>query len=155
MHLHLLQPSDLNHFRDLMNIFARAFEDDENYLNHKADDQYISQFLEDQSHLVLVALDEQENVIGGLVAYELQKFEQARKEIFVYDLAVSAEHRRKGIGRALLNELKNIAKQRGAYLIFVLAEDEDPEAIAFYQSIADREEGARQFTLNSQIPPKS
>jgi hypothetical protein len=42
--------------------------------------------------LRLVAI-EGEKVIGGLVAYELDKFERMRREIYIYDLAVDAAHR--------------------------------------------------------------
>jgi aminoglycoside 3-N-acetyltransferase I len=42
-----------------------------------------------------VALQDGE-VVGGIAAYELIKFEQERSEIYIYDLAVAATHRRKG-----------------------------------------------------------
>ena len=32
--------------------------------------------------------------VGGLAAYELDKFEQDRREIYIYDLAVVESHRR-------------------------------------------------------------
>ena len=32
-------------------------------------------------------------VVGGIAAYELKKFEQPRSEIYIYDLAVAAAHR--------------------------------------------------------------
>ncbi len=35
-------------------------------------------------------------VVGGLTAYVLDKFEQARKELYIYNLAVSEAHRRLG-----------------------------------------------------------
>ena len=42
--------------------------------------------------IALVALDGNK-VVGGLAAYVLDKFEQERKEIYIYDLAVSKDHR--------------------------------------------------------------
>nr|WP_017324751.1 GNAT family N-acetyltransferase [Synechococcus sp. PCC 7336] len=57
--------------------------------------------------IALAALKHGE-VVGGLAAYELQKFEQERSEIYIYDLAVSAAHRREGIATALIQELKSI-----------------------------------------------
>jgi len=71
-------------------------------------------------------------VVGGIAAYELQKFEQERSEIYIYDLVVASAHRRKGIAAALIQELKNIAVARGAYVIFVLADMEDDPAIAIH-----------------------
>ena len=63
-----------------------------------------------------------DEVVGGLAAYELRKFERERREIFIYDLAVAQEHRRRGVATGAINELKRIARQRGAYVIFVQAD---------------------------------
>jgi aminoglycoside 3-N-acetyltransferase I len=60
------------------------------------------------------------------------KFEQERSEIYIYDLAVAAAHRREGIATALIDELKKIAVARGSYVIFVQADRGDAPAIALY-----------------------
>ena len=78
-------------------------------------------------------------VVGGLAAYELQKFERERSEIYIYDLAVAAAHRREGIATALIEELKVIAAARGAYVIFVQADRNDAAAIALYTKLGSRE----------------
>ncbi len=82
------------------------------------------------------------DVVGGLAAYELKKFEQERSEIYIYDLAVSSEYRRKGIATALIERLKLIAADRGAYVIFVQADTdiEDEPAIGLYTKLGLREE---------------
>jgi aminoglycoside 3-N-acetyltransferase I len=79
-------------------------------------------------------------VVGGIAAYELHKFEQERSEIYIYDLAVAAAHRREGIATALIQELKNIAVARGAYVIFVQADIGDAPAIELYTKLGAREE---------------
>ena len=78
-------------------------------------------------------------IVGGLVAYELEKFEQERKEIYIYDLAVSEEHRRKGLAIGLIQTLKDIATERKSYSIFVQADREDAPAIALYESLGTKE----------------
>jgi aminoglycoside 3-N-acetyltransferase I len=70
----------------------------------------------------------------------LQKFERNRREIYIYDLAVSAEHRRRGVARGAILELKRIAKARGAYVIYVQADPGDLPAIALYDSLGTRED---------------
>jgi GNAT superfamily N-acetyltransferase len=55
--------------------------------------------------ILLVALAG-EQVVGGLVAYELEKFERERRELHIYDLAVREEHRRQGIATALIGRLR-------------------------------------------------
>ena len=79
-------------------------------------------------------------VVGGLTAYELQKFEQERSEIYIYDLAVAAAHRREGIATALIQKLKKIAVARAAYVIFVQADLVDDPAIALYTKLGVRED---------------
>jgi aminoglycoside 3-N-acetyltransferase I len=89
-------------------------------------------------------------VVAGLAAYELRKFEQERSEIYLYDLAVAAEHRREGIATALIRELQAIAIERGAYVIFVQAHTADLPAIALYTKLGVREE-VLHFDI---VPPK-
>jgi aminoglycoside 3-N-acetyltransferase I len=81
-----------------------------------------------------------DGVAGGLVAYELDKFERARREIYIYDLAVTERHRRRGIATALIQELTSIAERRGAYVVYVQADYGDDPAIALYDSLGVREE---------------
>jgi aminoglycoside 3-N-acetyltransferase I len=80
------------------------------------------------------------SVVGGLAAYELKKFEQERSEIYIYDLAVAAGHRREGIATALIQELKRIAEVRRAYVIFVQADLADTPAIELYTKLGVRED---------------
>lgn len=91
--------------------------------------------------IALAALKRDE-VIGGIAAYELKKFEQPRSEIYIYDLAVAAAHRREGIATALIEKLKEVAVERGAWVIFVQADTgvEDEPAIALYTKLGRRED---------------
>jgi aminoglycoside 3-N-acetyltransferase I len=45
-------------------------------------------------HVIPLVAVEGGAVIGALVAYELEKLEQARSEIYIYDLAVDESYRR-------------------------------------------------------------
>ena len=71
---------------------------------------------------------------------QLPKFERVRREIYIYDLAVAEAHRRRGLARGLILELKRIAKERGAYAIYVQADLADAPAIALYESLGTRED---------------
>jgi aminoglycoside 3-N-acetyltransferase I len=88
---------------------------------------------------VLVALLGQE-VVGGLVAYELDKFERMRRELYIYDLAVAEVYRRQGIATALIQCLREIADRRGAWVVYVQADYGDEPAIALYEKVGTREE---------------
>jgi aminoglycoside 3-N-acetyltransferase I len=123
----------------LLRVFGEAFEEPDTYQSAVPSEGYLQALLGKQHFIALVALDG-ETVVGGLAAYELQKFEQERKELYIYDLAVSAEHRRKGIATNLIRELQRVAKARGAYVIFVQADLGDTPAIRLYESLGQRED---------------
>ncbi|QVL51427.1 MAG: GNAT family N-acetyltransferase [Thiocapsa sp.] len=79
-------------------------------------------------------------VVGGLAAYVLNKFEQARTEVYIYDLAVEEGFRRRGIATALIRQLQLEGDERGAHAVFVQADDEDEPAVALYSKPGIREE---------------
>ncbi|QRM34564.1 GNAT family N-acetyltransferase (plasmid) [Microvirga sp. VF16] len=83
---------------------------------------------------------EGEEVLGGLVGYELDKFERARRELYIYDLAVSAELRRQGVATALIKHLREIAARRGVWVIDVQADYGDDPATALYETLGTRED---------------
>ncbi len=125
---------------DLLNqlrqVFSVAFKEDNVWNSNKPSDEYLERILLDNNYIALVAVDENELVVGGLVAYVLQKIDQEHSEIYLYDLAVTENHRRKGIATQLISELKRFAKTYGAYVIFVQADNEDKEAVALYTKLS-------------------
>lgn len=134
-----LGPEDVAVMRALNRLFARCFEDRDTYQGHPADDGYLEQALAKESVIVLVALVGQE-VIGGLVAYVLPKLEQARSEVYIYDLATDAGFRRQGVATGLIQEQSRIARDIGAWVSFVQADYDDPPAIKLYEKLGTREE---------------
>jgi aminoglycoside 3-N-acetyltransferase I len=118
----------------LLAIFGEAFDEVDTYSACRPSDAYFKRLLSRDYFIALVAL-KNGLVVGGIAAYELQKFEQERSEIYIYDLAVAAAHRREGIATALIQELKKIAVARAAYVIFVQADIEDEPAIALYTKL--------------------
>jgi aminoglycoside 3-N-acetyltransferase I len=134
-----LSPGDLPLMRRLNAMFGAAFEDPDAYGGAPPADGYLRELLA-RPHVIAVAALDGEAVVGGLVAYELDKFEQARREVYIYDLAVAETHRRRGIATALIGRLQAIARERGAYVIYVQADYVDPPAIALYEKLGVREE---------------
>ena len=142
----VLGPADLAESRAMLAMFGEAFGDRAAYLENQPDDDYLRSLLSSELFIAVAAL-EGSAVIGGLAAYVLPKFEQARSEIYIYDLAVAAAHRRKGIATALIRELQRIGAERGAYVIFVQADLPDAPAIALYSKL-----GLREDVLHFDIP---
>lgn len=134
-----LTPADLPLLRQLNALFAEAFGDAPSYAAAPPDDAYCRRMLGRESVIVLVALVEN-TVAGGLVAYELPKLEQARSEIYLYDLAVAETLRRRGIATLLIEKLGSLARERGAWVIFVQADYGDAPAISLYEKLGAREE---------------
>ena len=129
-----------------LGVFGEAFEDPNTYGDKRPSSAYLRQLLASNYFIALVARDESE-VVGGLAAYELSKFEQERSEIYIYDLAVAIAHRRKGIATSLIRKLQRIAADRDAHVIFVQADLTDGPAIALYSKI-----GLREDVLHFDIP---
>lgn len=137
--IHRLTPADVDQLRRLNAVFADAFHDAEAYLRAPPSDAYLYELLGRDHVIVLVAIDDSA-MVAGLVAYELTKFERARSEIYIYDLAVAESHRRQGIATQLIGQLRVIAHQRGAWVVFVQADCGDDAAIALYEKLGTREE---------------
>lgn len=136
-----LGPNDVPLMKALLTTFGEAFHDLETYTAKPPSEAYLRNLLTGDTFIAMAAL-KGGDVVGGIAAYELKKFEQERSEIYIYDLAVASGHRRQGIATALMEKLKALAVGRGATAIFVQADTgfEDKPAIALYTKLGTREE---------------
>jgi aminoglycoside 3-N-acetyltransferase I len=125
--------------RQLIEVFGEAFDDRDTYSGAPPSDAYLEALLARPEFIVVVAMHAGQ-VVGGLAAYELTKFERERREIYIYDLAVDHQHRRRGIATAVIKELRRVAAIRRAYVIFVQADPGDMPAIRLYESLGIRED---------------
>lgn len=147
--IRLLTVRDVALMEAMSTMFGEAFDDAGTYGGARPGAGYLEQLLGSGHFIALAAVKEAE-VVGGLAAYELTKFEQERSEIYIYDLAVAAAHRREGIATALIRELGMIAAARGAHVIFVQADPGDEAAISLYTKL-----GAREDVLHFDIPVRT
>ncbi|MCA1661883.1 MAG: AAC(3)-I family aminoglycoside N-acetyltransferase [Novosphingobium sp.] len=141
-----LGPGDLGRLRALNAMFAKAFDEPDSY-RPAPSDEYVTEVLGRQAVVVLAAIAG-DAVVGGLVAYELPKLEQARSEFYIYDLAVAQSWRRRGIATALIAETRTIARAAGGWAVFVQADYGDDPAIALYTKL-----GAREDVMHFDIAP--
>jgi aminoglycoside 3-N-acetyltransferase I len=144
--LHRLTHTDVLLLRKLNVLFSRVFADPNTYSAEPPSDAYLEHLLA-KEHVVAVVALAGDAVLGGLVAYELEKFERERRELYIYDLAVDERHRRRGIATALIKYLRIIAAQRGVWVIYVQADHGDIPAIALYDKL-----GAREDVFHFDIP---
>ena len=138
-HIQVLTGEDVNVMRALLAMFGEAFGEIATYSHAQPDDTYLRELLSGGSFIAIAALSSQK-VVGGLAAYMLPKFEQARTEIYIYDLAVEAAHRRNGMATAMIDELKKVARAKGAYVIYVQADFGDDAAISLYTKLGIKED---------------
>jgi aminoglycoside 3-N-acetyltransferase I len=125
--------------RAMLVTLGEAFEDLPTFTVAQPSDAYLARLLDRDTFIALAAI-KGDAVVGGLAAYVLHKFEQERSEVYIYDLAVHEAHRREGIATALIMELKQIAAERGAYVIYVQADLVDAPAVALYSKLGIRED---------------
>jgi aminoglycoside 3-N-acetyltransferase I len=135
----LVTPADLPLMKGMLEVFGEAFAEPDTYGGHPPGNAYLEALL-GKPHFIALAALAGDKVVGALAAYVLEKFEQARSEVYIYDLAVAEAHRRKGVATGLIRELQQIARERGAYVIFVQADHGDDPAIRLYESLGTREE---------------
>lgn len=133
-----LNCADVSLLKALLGVFGEAFDDMETYQRAVPSDAYLTQLLRSDHFIAIVATTGDE-VAGGLAAYVLDKFEQQRREIYIYDLAVKKDRRRRGVASGLIEALRSVAAELGAYVIFVQADLMDAPAIALYESLGKRE----------------
>jgi len=132
-----------------LDCFGQAFDEDETYSSNRPSKEYFASLISDGSFICLVAMIGS-NVVGALAAYEIRKFEQERSEIYIYDLAVNQNFRRKGIATALIKSLRPIAADKGAWVIYVQADYVDEPAVKLYSKLGVKEE-----VLHFDIPIKT
>jgi aminoglycoside 3-N-acetyltransferase I len=142
-----LTAGDLSLARRALDLFGEVFDDLPSYCANQPDDAWLTELLDDPSFLFQIALD-RDRVIGAMASYVLRKFEQPRKEIYIYDLAVASDRRRKGVATALIEALRAQARAIGAWVIYVQADHGDDPAIALYTKL-----GAREDVVHFDIAP--
>ena len=134
-----LAPGEADLFEALNTLFGQAFGDADEHAGGRPDRPYLERVLATDHIIPLVAMSGDE-IVGGLVAYELDKFEQPRREIYIYDLAVREDQRRRGLATALIEQVREIGRRRGAWVVFIQADHGDEPAIALYESLGTRED---------------
>ena len=145
--IRVLGAQDAATARAMLHLFGRAFDDVPTFTSAQPDDGYLQRLLDSETFVAIVTLAGTQ-VIGGLAGYVLPKFEQARAEFYIYDLAVDEAWRRRGVATGMIQRLQRLARERGFYVIFVQADHGDDPAIALYTKL-----GVREDVLHFDIAP--
>src|ERR1700722_3660239 len=125
-----LTSSDRDDARRLFTLLAQIFHEDCAPLS----DPYLDQLLLRPEFWALAAFTG-ENIIGGVIAHTVPMTRTQSSELLIYDLAVRVDHRKRGVGRRLVDELRDQAFASGIRTTFVPADNDDVHALDFYRSI--------------------
>ena len=91
----------------------------------------VNRFLADPNHHLLIAFSG--DVPAGFVSGVEVTHPDKGTEMFLYELAVDEAHRRQGIGTALVEALRDLARAQGCYGMWVLTDDDNAAAGATYR----------------------
>jgi ribosomal protein S18 acetylase RimI-like enzyme len=96
--------------------------------------------LRDPAFVMVAALDEQGTVMGRIYGYVLRRLDQT--DLFLYEVDVSDAYQRQGAGRAMLEHLKAICKDRNYGEMFVLTECDNQAGNGLYNAAGSTLEGS-------------
>ncbi len=100
--------------------------------DHSPSEQAVDRFLREETHhLLLSYVDDVKQPVGFVSGVEVTHPDKGT-EMFLYELAVSDSHRRRGIGTALVRALADLARKRGCYGMWVLTGTDNGNAISTY-----------------------
>jgi len=125
-----LTSNDRDRARRLFSLMAEVFAEESAALS----DGYVDQLLRRKEFWALAAFAE-DDIIGGVTAHTLPMTRTESSEVFIYDIAVESEYRRKGVGRLLLRALCEQASEDGIQPVFVSVDAGDVHALDFYRSL--------------------
>jgi GNAT superfamily N-acetyltransferase len=103
----------------------------------------------DPAGLLLVALPGAgaAPVVGYATGHATYETEFAARGFYVGDLYVAREHRRRGVGRALLAAMAAVARARGGRFLWWTALQGNAGGHAFYRAVGGAGEDLRAFAL--------
>ncbi|MDW3209083.1 MAG: GNAT family N-acetyltransferase [Reichenbachiella sp.] len=145
MDIKKLFSQDVNDFSKLIQVFENVFE----WGNFNFPTQaHLRKLLNNSNFFVFVAKDGDE-LIGGLTAHVLDRYDNENPSVYVYDLAILTNYQRKGIGKKLMSTLNEYCEKNGFNEVFVQAETDDFQAVNFYRTTPISEElQATHFTYS-------
>lgn len=92
------------------------------------------QYLLNKSDFLVIVAKSDNKIIGGLTVYILEQYYSAKALAYIYDLGILKPYQRKGIGKKLIECLRNYCQENDFNEIYVQAETEDSQAVNFYRA---------------------
>ena len=120
---------------------------DASILDHVAPDvfddpivpQALQEFLDSPRHQLAVAIDEG-MVVGFVSAVQYVHPDKPRPELWVNEVGVSPAYQNRGVGKALMQALLEVARDAGCSEAWVLTERNNQPAMRLYQAVGGEKE---------------
>src|SRR4051794_10515785 len=95
--------------------------------------EYLARYLSNPSNYLFVA-DADGEPVGFLSAHRIDRLNRMETQFFIYEIEVVEAYRRRGIGRQLMGEVLQMARQEGIEA-FVFTNHSNAGAVHFYKSL--------------------
>jgi ribosomal protein S18 acetylase RimI-like enzyme len=105
----------------------------EDLLDGPAKPDAVERFLDDPHHHLLIAYVDAEP--AGFVSGVEMTHPDKGTEMFLYELGVGEQHRRQGVATALVAALKQLAREKGCYGMWVLCDEDNEAAVKTYEKV--------------------
>lgn len=139
-----LSGGDRDIARRLFTLMAEVFDEGCEPLS----DAYVDRILAREEFWAIAAFAGDE-LVGGLTAHTLPMTRSESAEIFIFDVAVRADHQRRGVGRQMVTMLRDEAARAGIDVVFVPADNEDEHALDFYRALGGAAAPVTIFTFSA------
>lgn len=132
---------DISLFTELIYLFEHVFEMENFQIPSQ---KHLQSVLGNKDFFAIVAIKDNK-VVGGLTVYTLQQYYSEKPLAYIYDLAVSVQFQRQGIGKRLIDFTNDMCRTNGYEEVFVQADKVDEYALDFYRSTNATEEDVSHF----------
>jgi ribosomal protein S18 acetylase RimI-like enzyme len=94
-------------------------------------------FLSDERHLLLLGYvhDQPAGFLSAVEVFHPDK----RSELFLNEISVMEQTRRRGVARVLIDELKRAGRERGCVNVWVLTDEDNAAAMGLYRVTGGRD----------------
>ncbi len=115
-------------------------------------ESYLRRFLARPDNILIVTEDGGAPA-GFLLAYALDRVDRNRNMVCLYEIGVAEPHRRRGVGRALIEELKAHCRREGVTKTWVVTSRANTAAVRLYESTGARAGDASDDVVFVYEPP--
>jgi aminoglycoside 3-N-acetyltransferase I len=95
--------------------------------------EYVRRFLSNGANYLFAALAD-ERPVGFLLAHRLERLKEESYKLFIYEVDVAPDFRRRGVGTMLMHHARAVIDNEKMICGFVFTDQRNAAAIEFYKS---------------------